>query len=238
MEHAVKKIRILLADEQALFRETVRSILEAEPDLEIVAEVGDGMRAAAEAVRCHPDVALVSTDLPGGFGGLSAASLMVEQVPGCRVIVVAGSENLETLVEAMEAGASGYLAKSSGVAELVDAIRTVHSVGIRVPPPMLQPLIGDLLKRRRRQDEASLQMAGLTRREREVLPLLAQGADNDTIGRILLISPQTARTHIQNILGKLGLHSRLEAAVFATHAGTLDEDIDIRAPAGSGGRSS
>lgn len=204
-------INVLLADEQGLFREAVRIVLAAQSDVVVVGEAGDQASAVAAATRLRPDVALISFAL-GGYEGLSAARAISESVPECQVVMLAPRADNATLVAAFESGASGYLSKESPIAELVEAIRAVHTDGVLVPAGALAQLIRSLVARRRDRDETAERYDKLTAREREVLELLVEGADNETIGRALLISPQTARTHVQNILSKLRVHSRLEAA--------------------------
>jgi DNA-binding NarL/FixJ family response regulator len=216
------QLRVLLADEQSLFREAVRVVLSSEGDLDVVAEARDGVQAVAEAERTQPDVALLDANLPN-CDGIRATQLILARVPDCRVIVFSGQEDERVLLEAMEAGASGYLSKEAPLAELIEATRAVHRGEALVPPRMLGALLQRVIHRRRERDEAIKQMTNLTRREREVLALLAQGADNDMIAQRLVISPETARTHVQNVLGKLGVHSRLEAAAFVTQNGILDD---------------
>jgi DNA-binding NarL/FixJ family response regulator len=207
------RIGVLLADEQALFRETVRIILGTRTDLEVLAEAGDGASAVEAALRHQPDVALISLGLDR-YEGLAVVRSISKAVPRCRVVVLAPAEDAAALADAMEAGASGYLSKERPVTDLVETIRNVHEHGILVPPTMLSSLIKGLVGRRREREDAVARYERLTAREREVLELLIQGADNEAIGRALLISPQTARTHVQNILAKLRVHSRLEAAAF------------------------
>jgi len=222
------KIRVLLADEQALFREAVKMVLEAERDFSVVAEAGDALHAVAEARRTRPDIALVDAELP---------SLTVEEltrrikgsVPECGVILLSPRAELGTLVSSMEAGASGYVTKESGLDQLVEATRAVHRGETRVPSKMLGPLLGRLIHRQRDEDEAMRKLSRLTRREREVLALMMRGADNAVIAQALTISPETARTHIQNILGKLGLHSRLEAVAFASGNGIVNRLVQVAA---------
>jgi len=215
-------LRILLADEQSLFREAVRVVLQAQPDVEVVAEARDGLQAVAEAVQTSPDVALLDINLPN-CDGVRATYLIKERLPDCRVLVLTGEEDQDKLVEALEAGASGYLTKECPLAELLQATVAVHRGETLIPPRMLGPLLGRLIRRRREQDEALQRIAKLTKREREVLAFLAEGRDNDGIAQALVISPQTARTHIQNTLGKLGVHSRLEAAAFVIQNGILED---------------
>jgi DNA-binding NarL/FixJ family response regulator len=207
------RIGVLLADEQGLFRETVRIILGTRTDLEVLAEAGDGASAVEAARKHHPDVALISLGLDG-YEGLAVVRSISQTVPTCRVVVLAPTEDAAALADAMEAGASGYLSKERPVTDLVETIRAVDLHGILIPQSMLSALIRGLVGRRREREEAVARYEKLTSREREVLELLIQGADNESIGRTLLISPQTARTHVQNILAKLRVHSRLEAAAF------------------------
>ena len=215
-------IRVLLADEQSLFREAVRVVLSNEDDLVVVAEARDGLQAIAESERVQPDVALLDADLPN-CDGIRATEQISLRVPGCLVIVFSGQQDERVLVQALEAGASGYLSKESPLIDLIEATRAVHRGEALVPPRMLGALLQRLIHRRRERDDALRRLAGLTRREREVLALLAQGADNDGIAQQLVISPETARTHIQNVLGKLAVHSRLEAAAFVIQNGILDD---------------
>src|SRR5918996_1911071 len=222
LEDGHEHVRILLADGQSLFREAVKVVLESESDVGVVAEARDGLQAGAGAERLRPDVALLDVNLPN-CDGVRATALIKERVPECRVVLLANEEDQRTLVEAVEAGASGYLTKESPLAELIEAARAVHSGETLIPRRMLGPLLARLIQRRREQDGALKKTARLTRREREVLAMLAEGADNDAIAQALVISPQTARTHIQNVLNKLGVHSRLEAAAFVIQNGILGE---------------
>lgn len=221
MREGRESLRILLADEQSLFREALRVVLEAESDLRVVADVRDGLRAVAEADRTRPDVALLHAALPN-CDGISAIALIKERVPTCKVLVLTDEEDQNALTDALEAGANGYLTKDSPVGELIDAIRAVHRGETLVPARMLGRLFDGLIRHRRDQDAAIRLMSRLTRREREVLALLAEGAGNEVIAEALIISPETARTHIQNVLSKLGVHSRLEAATFVMQNGILD----------------
>jgi DNA-binding NarL/FixJ family response regulator len=215
-------LRVLLADEQSLFREAVRVVLSREADIEVVGEARDGLQAIAEVERLRPDVALLDATLPN-CDGIHATMQIAERVSACRVILVTGQEEQRVLIDALEAGASGYLTKESPLVDLIEAVRAVHRGEVLVPPRMLGPLLRQLIKRRREHDGALNRMTNLTRREREVLMLLAQGADNEGIAQRLVISPETARTHVQNVLGKLDVHSRLEAAAFVRQNGLLKE---------------
>ncbi|HEX9892125.1 MAG TPA: response regulator transcription factor [Actinomycetota bacterium] len=219
-------VRILLADEQSLFREAVKVVLESQPDFEVVAEARDGLQAVAEAERTRPQVALLDAGLPN-CDGVRATGLILDQVPDCRIVILAGEEDQTLLVEAVEAGAVGFLTKAAPLEELIEATRAINEGETLIPRRMLGALLSRLIRRRREQDDALRKAQRLTRREREVLALLAGGADNDGIARELVISPQTARTHIQNVLGKLGVHSRLEAAAFVVQNGIMDDLVGV-----------
>jgi len=216
--------RILLADEQSLFREAVKVILDAELDLQVVAEAADGLEAVAEAERSRPDLVLLDATLPN-CDGVRATALIRERLPDARILFLAAEEEETSLVEAMEAGANGYLAKSAPLSELIEAARAVRRGETLVPRGMLGALLARLIRRRRGYDEAMRRVSKLTRREREVLALLADGGDKDAIAQALVISPETARTHIQNVLSKLEVHSRLEAAAFVSQNYVMDELI-------------
>jgi DNA-binding NarL/FixJ family response regulator len=183
---------------------------------------GDGLHAVAEAERSRPNLALVEANLPN-CDGVRAARLIRERVPGCRVLILSEEEDEGILIDSIRAGASGYLTKESPLEDLIAAARVMHRGEALIPGRLLAQLLPRLVRRQEEQDRAVRQMYSLTRRERQVLALLAEGADNDRIAQALVISPQTARTHIQRLLGKLGFHSRLEAAAFVMRTGIHEE---------------
>jgi two-component system NarL family response regulator len=219
---AVDRIRVLVADGNALFRQAVRIVLEAELDLSVVAEARSGGDAVAEAGRVRPDVALL-LDQPPRFDGPKATAEVRDRLPSCRVIVVADEGDQHVLRSAIEAGAAGYVTKDIPMSELTAAIRAVHRGDTLVPPHMLGSLFDGFFSQRRERGEALRLLSRLSRREQEVLGLLVDGAGNEEIGAALVISPQTARTHIQRVIGKLGVHSRLEAVMLATQLGIVDD---------------
>jgi DNA-binding NarL/FixJ family response regulator len=208
------RVRILLADAHSLFREAVRMALEGQPDMRVVAEAGDGAEAVATAERIQPDVVLLDALLPN-HDGVRATELISNRVPSCHVVLVASEDNQGLLLSAVLAGARGFVTKGSPLADLIDTARGVARGETRIPARLLGPLLDRLVRRHEEQDEAMQRISKLTARERQVLALLAEGGDNHAIAQALIISPQTARTHVQNVLGKLGVHSRLEAAALA-----------------------
>jgi two-component system, NarL family, response regulator DevR len=213
---------ILLADGQPLFMDAIAAAIGSQPDLRVVARSENGMQAAEDAQQRQPNVAIIDLDLPNG-DGVRTTQLIRERVPECKVLVLAGGEDPDVLLRAIEAGAGGFVARSSQLRELIEAARTLRDGGMVIPPRLLPRLIALLLRRRREETNALPRVRSLTVRERQVLGLLADGADNDQIGRMLVISPETARTHVRNALAKLGVHSRLEAVAFMTRTGFLED---------------
>jgi two-component system nitrate/nitrite response regulator NarL len=224
-------VRIILADEHSLFREAVRATLERDTDLVVVATAADATTALVEAGRHRPDVVVLTSTLPNG-GGLHATATIRERVHETRIVFLGDDGDHSGLVEALLAGASGYLTKNCALPDLIQATRTVADGQTYIAPDMLGPLVEYMVRRgRQRQDNLRL-IARLTPREREVLALLSSGGDNESIATALYISPQTARTHIQNVLTKLGLHSRLAAATFAMQEGVVEilNDFELGHP--------
>jgi DNA-binding NarL/FixJ family response regulator len=215
-------VRILLAENQSLFREAVRVALTEQGDFTVVAEAKDGLQAVAEAARTRPALALLDAYLPN-CDGVRATALIKERFPGCRVILLANHEDERLLLDALEAGANGFVTKDRPLDDLIEAARAIHRGETWIPQRMLGAVLDHLMGRRRDQREAMRYVGRLTAREREVLARLAEGADNDAIAQALVISPETARTHIQNVLSKLGVHSRLEATAFVIKNHLLEE---------------
>ncbi|HLI55914.1 MAG TPA: response regulator transcription factor, partial [Actinomycetota bacterium] len=187
-------IRIVLAERHQLFREAVVAALSSEPGFRVEAAVGDGLSAVTAAARHHPDMALLGATIRD-YDPLTATAMIREDNPDCRVVLLGGETDDAALVQAVEAGVSAYLPKSSTLDEVVASIRAVHRGEVMIPLGMLGALLTELTGRRREREALHRLTATLTRRECEVLLLLAQGADNDTMAGQLFISPQTARTH-------------------------------------------
>jgi DNA-binding NarL/FixJ family response regulator len=215
-------VRILIASEHCLFRQAVRIALNRETNFAVAAEAENGHEAVDEVRRVRPDVAILDAALTNHLA-IRATAGIKEQLPRCQVLIFGDEGDLDTLIAAVEAGASGYVTKESPLPELIRAIREVRLRGAVIPPSMLAGLLAELLGRRRDQQDALRKISKLTTREKQVLALLCNGAGNVEIGRTLVISPRTARTHIQNILEKLGVHSRLEAAALASRNAVREE---------------
>jgi DNA-binding NarL/FixJ family response regulator len=223
-------IRILLVDEQSLFRDAVRTVLDSEPDMRVVGEAQEGREAAREAERLQPHVVLLTSVLLD-TDGVQTTHLIKRRVPDCLVLVLGLAEDdTLKLVGALEAGATGCLPWDCPLDQLIAATRAVHRGQTVIPDRMLRPLLDELIARRRRHGDALRRVKYLTQRERLVLAHLTEGAGKDAIARALVISPETARTHIHNVLRKLAVHSRLEAAAFVLQSGIKDE-LTERTPA-------
>lgn len=205
--------RVLLVDEHALFRTAMASAFDADGDFTAVGEASTVAAGMHSVTEFEPDIVLVSTNL-AGFTSMAT----VNRSPHVRLIKsVAVSPRPEqwTLRAVVEAGMDGYVTKDMELHRFVAAVRQVWRGEAFVPPGMLGTLLRELINRNRAADEALQRFMRLTRREKEVLELLVEGCDHDSASAILGISPQTARTHMQNILTKLGVHSRLEAVALA-----------------------
>jgi len=201
-------IRILLADDQALIRSGIRSLLEAEDDIEVVAEAADGVEALEAAERVEPDVVLIDLVMPR-LDGIEAIRRLREQVPSARAIVLSSFVDDDKLFPAVRAGAAGYLLKDVQPQELVEAIRTVHGGGALLHPQVAARLLEELTE------------DPLTPREREVLVLIGRGMPNKLIARELSLSEKTVKAHVSSILAKLGVTDRTQAALYAVREGIV-----------------
>ncbi|GAA0230166.1 response regulator [Castellaniella daejeonensis] len=214
-------IRILLVDDHSLFRTGIRLLLQRYPDFEIAGEAADGLEGIKRARELAPDVILLDLNMPG-LSGLETLQLLVQDVPDCAVLVLTVSEDADDLGQALQAGASGYLLKNIDGDALVAAIRKAAAGGAAIAEEMTGKLIEQF---RRRSDP--MPGAGprdrLTPREREIVQCLARGESNKLIARNLALSESTVKIHVQNILKKLGLSSRVQVAVYAVEHGLLDE---------------
>jgi DNA-binding NarL/FixJ family response regulator len=214
-------IRVLLADDEALIRAGVRAILDAAPDIEVVAEAGDG-RAAVEAARAHRvDVALLDIRMPV-LDGLAAATELRAAVPGTAVVVLTTFGEDEYVDAALEAGVAGFLLKSGDPYELMAAVRAAHDGAAFLSPKVahhvIAQLAGGAMGRRR---AARTKVAELTRRERDVLVLLGEGLSNAEIGRRLYLVEGTVKAHVSALMIKLEARNRVQAAVLAHEAGVV-----------------
>jgi DNA-binding NarL/FixJ family response regulator len=215
---ADRPIRVLIADDHPVVRQGLRTYLELQPDIEIAGEAGGGVEAAAQAKRLAPDVVLLDMVMPDG-DGLEALRRIGSGRGTPRVVVLTSFPADDRVVEAMRAGAAGYLLKDAQPAELLAAIRSAHSGGSPLHPQAAARLVGEL----RRPPDAG---ADLTAREREVLGLIARGLPNKAIALRLSLSEKTVKTHVSAILRKLDVTDRTQAALKAVREGLVDVDAE------------
>ena len=218
-ESSTAVTRILLADDHALVRRGLRLILEAEPDLTVVAEAGDGAEAVELARREEVDLAILDIAMPR-MTGIQAAREIARRAPDVRILILSMYDNEQYLFEALKAGASGYVLKSVADRDLLEACRAAMRGEPFLYPGAVNTLIRDYLRRRQRDDEAPDRI--LTHREEEVLKLIAEGNSSKQIAGALVISAKTVDRHRANILQKLGMHDRLELTRYAIRAGLVE----------------
>jgi DNA-binding NarL/FixJ family response regulator len=216
-------IKILIVDDEQLLRLGFRMIFEAEPDLEVVGEAGDGTEALRLAGECHPDVVLMDIRMPR-TNGIDATARIIAALPAVRVLVLTTFDLDEYAFAALRAGASGFLLKNAEPAVLLSAIRTVASgdavVAPRVTRRLLEQFAGQLPAGP--EDTApDPRLARLTGREREILIEMAKGLSNAEIAARLFLSDATVKTHVGRILPKLGLRDRVQAVVLAYETGLI-----------------
>ena len=208
-------IRILLADDHAMFRAGIRVLLELQDDFRVVAEAVDGRDAVRKALETRPDVVLMDISMPG-IDGLSACAELKTAVPESGVILLTQYENREYIVPATKMGAAGYVLKRAAADELVNAIRVVQSGKAFVDPTVAQVLMEEV------RTPSQTGLDSLTGREREVLILIAQGKSNQEVAATLNLSPKTVDFHRANLMQKLGLQSRADVVRFAVKHGLVD----------------
>jgi DNA-binding NarL/FixJ family response regulator len=211
-------IRVLLVDDHAVVRMGLRTFFDLQDDIEVVGEAGDGSEGVALARRLKPDVVLMDLMMPN-MDGLTAIARIKGEIPETEIVAVTSFIEEEKVTAALEAGASGYLLKDAEAEEVAAAVRAAFAGEVH-----LDPAVARLLAQRMRQKKnpAEELVEPLTDREREVLGLLAQGMSNKEIGTKLFITERTARTYVSNILGKLGLASRTQAALWAVEHKTAE----------------
>ena len=213
-------IRVAIADDHAVVRQGLRTFLELQDEIEVVGEAADGEEAVALVARTVPDVALIDLVMPR-VDGIEAIRRIRERSPATRILVLTSFADDHTVLPAVRAGAAGYLLKDVQPPELVTAIRTVHAGEALLAPSVATMLVEQLAGEDGRAEERD---EHLTPREREVLAQLARGAPNKVIALELGVSERTVKTHVSNILGKLGMTDRTQAAVYAVRHGIVPKD--------------
>jgi len=209
-------MRILLADDQALVRGGLRLILDAEPDIEVVAEAADGHEAVARAIETKPDLVLMDIRMPA-LDGIEATRRLLAELPETRVLILTTFDLDDYVVDAFRAGASGFLLKTAPPPQLVAAVRTVQEGDALLAPSSTRKLI----EQAARPPSGAPVLDQLTAREHDVLQLLARGLTNAEIAAELVVEPSTIKSHVASLLSKLNLRDRVHAVVYAYETGLV-----------------
>lgn len=231
MDKRQQELRIVIVDDHQLFREGVKRILEMEDDFKVVGEGADGGEAAVLAEEHKPDVLLMDINMPH-INGVSAAENVITASPNTRVIMLSIHDDEGYVYRTLRSGASGYLLKEMGTSDLVDAVRVVASGGAYIHPKVTGKLIEEFRRLSEQEGAAERSFSidesqtidpkmieSLTRREREVLQLMAEGKSNRAIGEFLFISEKTVKNHVSSILQKLSVQDRTQAVVISIKNG-------------------
>jgi DNA-binding NarL/FixJ family response regulator len=213
-------IRVLLVDDQALVRAGFRMILDAEPDVEIVAEAADGLEAVEAVTKHTVDLALMDIRMPN-LDGIEATRRIGELSPRTRVLMLTTFDLNEYVYEALRAGAGGFLLKDAPPEQLIEAIRVVAAGDALLAPTVTRRVIEEFVRRPPPPDGVPPELAGLTPRELEVFSLVAKGYSNAEIAKELFLGETTVKTHVARILQKLDLRDRVQAVVHAYESGLV-----------------
>lgn len=217
MDSTTTPISVLLVDDHTLFRSGIRSLLQRHSEFCVVGEASDGVEGVKRAKQLKPDVVLLDLNMPG-ISGLETLQLMLQDCPETAVVLLTVSEEAEDLAAALQAGARGYLLKNIDTDYLVRAIRRAAAGEPVLAEAMTAKLLVHMQGGRQKQ-ETPTALDKLTPREKEILVCLARGESNKVIARALDLAESTVKIHVQNILKKLNLTSRVQAAVFAVECG-------------------
>ncbi|NIO70105.1 MAG: response regulator [Anaerolineae bacterium] len=215
-------IHILIADDHAIVREGLRALIDTERGMELVGEAADGVEAVLQARSLQPDVILLDLVMPRK-DGIEAIGEIKQENPEARILVLTSFAEDDKVFPAIQAGALGYLLKDSSPQELLQAIREVYRGESSLHPAIARKLIGEL---NRPPENLPPTEEPLTEREVEVLSLVARGLSNQEIAERLVVSERTVRTHVSNILGKLHLANRTQAALYAVREGLAGPDTN------------
>jgi DNA-binding NarL/FixJ family response regulator len=215
-------ITILLADDHAIVREGLRFLLEAQPDMEVVAEASDGRDAVQMATELQPAVAIMDITMPG-LNGIEASLQIKESCPETRIIVLSMHSTSEHIFRALQAGAVGYLLKESAPPQVVDAVRAVHCGRRYLSPSIMDTLTEDYVHQRSIAD-ADSPLSRLSPREREVLQLVVEGRSSAEIARDVHLSPKTVETYRSRLMAKLGVGDLISLVKFAIQHGLTPPD--------------
>jgi two-component system nitrate/nitrite response regulator NarL len=219
----VNRLRIFLIDDHNLFRSGVKALLARQRDFEVVGEAADGLEGLKRAREMKPDVVLLDLNMPG-IAGREAVQMLTEELPQTRVLMLTVSEDAEDLIDTLKSGARGYLVKNIDADFLVDAIRRAARGEAVMSPQMTSKLVQGLQHGGREMVPEAADKDRISPREREILMLVARGASNKEMARELKLAESTVKIHMQSILRKLNLTSRVQAAVYAVEHGIVEKN--------------
>ena len=215
-------IRILLVDDHSLFRKGIASLLTGEPGFEVAGEAADGLEAVARAQELMPDLILMDVYMPG-MNGLEATRRIKELLPYVRIVMLTVSEEDQDLFEAIKSGAQGYLLKKIDAKALFNTLRGIAQGEASVSRAMAAKVLEEFARQTRPQPTVILPGTKLSPREKEVLELVAQGKSNKEIAAALGVAENTVKSYIKNILEKLHIENRVQAATFAVREGLIEK---------------
>lgn len=218
----MKPIRVLIIDDHTLFRNGIKLLLQSQEGFEVVDEAGDGLEGVKRAKQHQPDVVLMDLHMPG-TSGLEAINLMRDEVPQVKVIMLTVSEDSDDLIDALRAGARGYLLKNIEIDFLLDSIRRAAAGESVMSSQMITKLADSMRSSQKDTTPRQMSPAKLSPREREIIIMLARGSSNKEIARSLALAESTVKIHVQGILRKLNFASRVQAAVYAVEHGLVTE---------------
>ncbi|TMD15817.1 MAG: response regulator transcription factor [Chloroflexi bacterium] len=213
-------IRVLIVDDQALVRAGFRMILEAQPDIEVAGEAGDGLKAIEEVRRLRPDVVLMDVRMPG-LDGIEATRRLTAAGAQSKVVILTTYDLDEYVFDALAAGATGFLLKHVPPEELVHGVRVAAAGDALLAPSITRRLVEEFARQRAPVRAAGTELKTLTEREREVLRLLGRGLSNPEIAAELKVGEATVKTHVAHVLDKLDLRDRVQAVIFAYEVGLI-----------------
>ena len=213
---------LVICDDHKILTDALAMVVDRDPDLRLVAPPVHTAEEAVEICRDeHPDVVLMDIVFKGGIDGIEATRRIKEASPATKVVIMTAHDDERLLVEAVEAGASGFLGKDEAADEVLSAAKAAAEGEVLIDPGTLTRLLHQVAREREARRDALALVESLTERENEILQLLAEGIRNDDIAQRLFISPQTVQTHVRNLLSKLQVHSKLEAVAFAVKHGAI-----------------
>lgn len=214
-------VRVAIADDQALVREGFRRILDADPDLQVVAEAADGLDAVDAVARSHPDVAILDVRMPRVDGIEATRRIMAEVDDPPRILILTTFDADEYVYGALSAGASGFILKDAPPSELTSAVKIVASGEALLDPAVTRSVIEEFIRRSPSVPRPGTELEQLTPRELEVLKLITHGQSNAEIADTLVVSPATVKTHVAHVLMKLGVRDRAQAVIYAYESGLV-----------------